>query len=395
MQKNNLKYYLIAITFTVCLFLGLRHFSVLANIARYTLKILAPFLMGFAFAFILNGPANWFEAKFRKSKKPFIQKKARPIAVNITLIITAICILFTIFALIPQLIESSTILVQNMPTYISELRALFDKFMAKVDMPTDIVTNANTAFSTVSKSAETYLKQLAPALASSVVDIGTNIVNVFLGAVIAIQILYDSDKMSNQVRRITYAFLPEKKAQSAEELASLTAKFFHSYFTVQFLNGIIIGVASVIALYIFQFPYASLIGVFLGITSMIPVFGPFIGAIPSFLVIAMADPMKGVWFVVLVVVIQTIVSNFVTPYLMSEKLEIPGLWIMVSVIIGGSLFGFIGMIIATPLFAVFYTCVKRETIKRENAKLAAKQSPPPALPATTSAGKLPPPSDKS
>lgn len=380
MRKETLKYYLIAAGFTVCLYLGLAHFSVLANIVNTGRRILSPFILGFALAFILSGPTNWFEKKFQKLKHPFFQKNGRMLAATITLLIAAIAFLFTIFGLIPQLIESTSILIGNMPTYLNDLRKTFDEVMTKVDIPNDVISDTNTAFQNMSKNLVSSLNTIAPDIASTVVSFGTNVVNVFIAVAVATQVLFESDKLVAQCKRLFAAFVPERRQTYLSHVGSTTITLFHNYITVQFISGIVLGILSVIGLYIFGFPYATLIGVFMGVTSMIPVFGTFIGMIPSFFIIVMSDPIKGLWYIVFALVVQQIVGNFVTPNLMTEKLGLPGLWIMVSVTVGGALMGFVGLIIGTPVFAVFYAMLREATQKREMKNKLSSTTPQLKLP---------------
>lgn len=371
MRKENLKYYLYLVAFTICLYLGLAHFSVLVNIFRTTLRILAPFIVGIAFAFVLNGPTNWFEKFILKYKRPIIQKNARFLAVTITLIITGLSLLFIFFGLIPQLAESTNTLISNLPGYFNALHSLFDSLMVKFDVSTETIQKVNVAFKSFTKSVTSNLDSLAPTVASTVSSVITNVVNVFIGGVVAVQLLFDTEKLMRQLRRLFSALLPQKQLRILLHISNTTIKIFRNYIYVQFMSGVIVGVISVLALYIFNFPYATLVAVFMGVTSMIPVFGSFIGMIPSFFIIVMANPVKGFWYIILALAVQQIVGNFITPNLVIGKLGLPGLLIMVSVSVGGATMGPLGLIIGTPIFAVFYALLKEWVEIREKKKKLA------------------------
>lgn len=170
--------------------------------------------------------------------------------------------------------------------------------------------------------------------------------------------------MLNNVKKLYMLFYPESKAKSLIEILRLSNKTFTNFVTGQFTEAIIIGVLCFIGMVILKIPFALIISVLVGFTALIPVFGAFIGTFVGVFLIIMVAPIKAVWFVIFIVVLQQLEGNLIYPRVVGKSVGLPGIWVLLSVTVGGSVFGIVGMLISVPVCSVLYTLLSRTVNKR-------------------------------
>ena len=214
----------------------------------------------------------------------------------------------------------------------------------------------------------TLLKNLASSIAPSVFDITknftTSVINLGMGIIVSVYFMGCKDKLIFQTKKLCYAYLPKRIVPKVMEIGDLSNNIFGKFVYGKILDSLIIGVLCFIVMSICGFDYPPLISVIIGVTNVIPVFGPFIGAIPSIFIMLMIDPIEAVWFTVFILILQQIDGNLIGPKILGNSIGISGFWIMASVIIGGGLFGFFGMLLAVPLFSTFYVLLGRAVNRR-------------------------------
>ena len=190
------------------------------------------------------------------------------------------------------------------------------------------------------------------------------LVNFFIGFVFACYILLQKEKLSRQIKKVLYAFLPEKAVQKTLDVASLSYRTFSSFVTGQCLEAVILGTMFFVVMSIFQFPYALLIGVVIAFTALIPIFGAFIGCVIGAFLILVVNPMKALMFIILFLVLQQIEGNLIYPHVVGGSVGLPSIWVLLAVTVGGSLMGVLGMLIFIPLFSVLYALFREFVYKR-------------------------------
>ena len=187
---------------------------------------------------------------------------------------------------------------------------------------------------------------------------GSTLLDIVLGIVSALYMLMDKERLLRYVRKINYALFPEEVSKYFHRMSLLSSKIFNNFIVGKAIDSLIIGILCYVGSLIFQFPYALLLSVFVGVTNMIPVFGPFIGAIPGVVILFIIHPITAVYFALFVFALQQFDGNVLGPMILGDKLGLPSIGILFSVCIGGGLFGIVGMFIGVPCFAVFYVAVK-------------------------------------
>ncbi|WP_090042306.1 AI-2E family transporter [Clostridium frigidicarnis] len=335
------------------------------------ISIIKPFLIAIAIAFVLNIPMKLLEEKvlkfMDKSQNRFVRGIKRPISLTITLVAVIGLIIGLFIFVIPQLSDSVSTLVRNVPEYAKSLEAMMTQTVSN-DMINDLINQALNMW----KEVLQVLGQVSGAVVSQVLDItigfASGVVNFFIGLILAIYMLLSKEKLTLQTKKVIYAFINKGKAEKIMEIAKISNIKFSKFVGGQCLEAVILGTLCFIGMTILSMPYTLLVSTVVGVTALIPIFGALIGTIPTSFIILMVDPVKAVWFIILIIVIQQLEGHFIYPLVVGSSIGLSALWVMFSMIVGGSLFGVLGMLIGIPLFGVIYTVFGTITNKRLQEK---------------------------
>ena len=216
-----------------------------------------------------------------------------------------------------------------------------------------------------------YGQNLAGTLVNSTVIVATNVahavITLILGIVFAINILAEKEKLKSQVKRVLYAYLPQKPTDKFVKVCNLTNHAFSNFIVGQCTEACILGTLCFIGMCIFRFPYALLISVLVAFMALIPIFGSFLSVSIGALLILVVSPIQAFWFVVFFIVLQQVEGNFIFPRVVGSKIGLPALWVLAAITIGGNVFGLVGMIVNIPICSVLYT-ILREDVKKRREK---------------------------
>lgn len=352
----------------VTFYLVISHLNIAWNILLAIFSALTPFIYGVVFAFLLMPFRNLCENKLLK-KFDWKQSTKRKIAVFASIILM-IVVLIGFFALIvPQLISSISLFVQNLSGYIKNVQNLVDQLQVG---DTDILDGVIDVLYTGANSLTEWLTGASGGLTklvSYVTEMVYGVINFLIGIIVAMYLLFDSEKFGLQMKKVLYCILPQNVTEELIKIGELTADMFYKFISGKAVDSLIIGIICYVGCKIMNMPYAVLIAVVVGITNMIPVFGPFIGAIPCLVILVMIDWVKSLEFLVFIIVLQQCDGNIIGPYILGDAVGLPTLWVMFAIIVGGALFGVVGMFIGVPTFAVIYILVKQlidDVLKKKN-----------------------------
>ena len=231
--------------------------------------------------------------------------------------------------------------------------------------------------------------QVAPKLIDFTMDFTTGVINWVIGLVVSVYMLYSKETLIRQVKKLVAAVLPVKISDKVLEVGAVSNRIFVRYLLGRIYDSLIVLVLCFIGMSILQMPYAPLISVVVGVTNIIPVFGPFLGGVPSALILLMVDPMKGLWFIIFIIVLQQVDGNIICPLIVGDSLGISGIWVLAGVTLGGGLGGVAGMVLGVPILAVLYLLLSEFVNKRLQKKgtVVAAEGPAAAGPE----GEQPPP----
>ena len=335
------------------------------------LSIFTPFFFGLAIAYIMNPMVNFFDLKvyrklFKNGKK---EKTSRYLSLTTASIIFIGIIVALFSLLIPTMIRSIDTLASNIGTYLNDSKNLLLSFSDSKKYAEVIESFYDNISGTVVGWFSTdNLENLFLIVRDRVFTTLKTIYNLLIGFVISIYILYDKEKFKGQIKKILYALFKEETVNNILENIRNTDRVFADFFNAKLLDSFIVGLICFVFMIIFKMPYATMISVIIGVTNIIPYFGPFIGAIPAGLIILLADPSKCIWFLLFIFILQQFDGSILGPKILGSKTGLSSFWVLFSLLVFGSLFGVVGMIIGVPIFSIFYTFVDNRLKKRLEAK---------------------------
>ncbi len=354
--KENIKAYTISGIFIVITYFILKNGAVIFKFLGSFFTTLMPFILGFAFAFILIPLRNLIEKDCFKRLK-WSYKTKRNVAVLITMIVFIIVIASFFIVLIPQLVESIKTLINSFDGYVNAFTSLFQNVEIQGEYR-ELFESAIEALKTFVNSLISGENNLISIVVSYSLSFLSSIVNAFISLIIAVYLLLDEEKFKSQVCRVIYAICTRGTSNKIFYVAKLTSKMFNSFIFGKALDSLIIGVICWVGTAILKIPYSTLISFVIGITNMIPVFGPFIGAIPCIFILIFINPISAIEFSIFVLALQQVDGNIIGPKILGGSLGLPALWVMFAIIVGGGLFGVIGMFLGVPLFSVIYVLIR-------------------------------------
>ena len=213
-----------------------------------------------------------------------------------------------------------------------------------------------------------YIANVMPKIFAFAGTLASSVTNILMGFAMSIYMLASKDMLLRQSHNFLYAFVPLKYAQKASKLAKTASEIFGKYINGQLLDALLVGIVCFIGMSIIGLPYALLISTIISVTNIIPIFGPFIGAIPSAFILLIGNPIDALWFIIFILVLQQIDGNIICPRIVGDAVGLPAWWTLVAIFIGGGMFGFIGMIIGVPTFTVIYKLLKKSIARRLEKK---------------------------
>lgn len=367
-KKKKLTWWIIGIvTACILIFLGVQHIEAVANAVSWCTSLVSPLIVGFAFALILNVPMRFFESLlWKKTNKPFWQKMRRPVAFLISLVAIIGILAGVIWLVIPELVEAIKIIVQGIVDFVNTLSAMSEAELAELPLGNVLL---NVDWDKLLASLQTWLKNQGGTIVNTAFGTISSLVggifDFFISFIFAIYILFSKDTLKLQVKRLIRAWFPKNFGEWSIHAASVANVNFRNFVSGQTLDAVILGVLCMLGMLILQIPYAPMVGALVGVTALIPVVGGFIGAIVGAFMILTVDPVKAVIFIIFLLILQQLEGNLIYPRVMGSKVNLPGIWILAAVTIGGGIAGPIGMLLAVPVASTVYVLVKEATAKRE------------------------------
>ena len=345
--------------------------SIRAWIAKL-LGILSPFVWGLVISYLLAPMMRvmekaWFiplGARLFRRNKPGARRFGRALSVLVSILIFLAILTALVYLILPQLYRSLAMIVDNSQTYMANLTAWAERLLEKTPeieaYVTDVMGSAN------QRVLDWLQSSVLPSLGSFVTNLTTGVVvvlkglyNLIIGIIVSAYILGNLEKCAAGAKRLLYSVFTVEAAEKLREGVAFTDRTFMGFITGKLLDSAIVGLICYIVCAVIKMPYALLVSVIVGVTNIIPFFGPLIGAIPSAIIILMVSPIKCLIFVIFVIVLQQVDGNIIGPKILGNTTGINGFWIMFSIILGAGLVGFWGMLLGVPVFVVIYTLLNK------------------------------------
>lgn len=343
--------------------------------------IISPFIYGFVMAYLLSPIYNATVMGLYKLLGKYFKNKQRLFSFCklVASVVAVVCLIGAVAGLIalivPQVIESLTGILKSLPQRLTQLSALFNDITSKMDNKRLAMKMSEIYAQVQTNLIELAQTKLLPGMGTLVGQVSTQVIltlktmmNVMIGVMACVYMLNSKERFQGQFKKVILATLPKEKAEAVFDFAKFTNRTFGGFINGKIIDSIIIGIICFILMKIFGFPCPILISAIIGITNVIPFFGPFIGAIPAAIIILLVSPIHTLYFLILIFVLQQVDGNIIGPAILGNTTGIASFWVLFSIVIGGGLFGFIGMVLGVPVFAIIYYYFSRSINKRLEAK---------------------------
>lgn len=366
LNKKNIKRVLLLIACAILLYWGLNNLSVLGGLLSSILSLFSPLLIGVGIAYVMNlllmAIERLWDKALKKAPELWRVKLKRPICLTLAFLLFLGIIFAIIFILIPRLEEAGTTLVANVPTYITQIQGWWDNLTAfaadhGITLP-ELSMNVEDATKFITK----LLTSNGDSVVNTTINITTSIlgalVNVLLALVFSVYMLAQKEKLLAQSKRLLLAALPQKAGERTMHILKLTNGAFSSFVTGQVTEAFILGTLCCLGMLILRLPYALPVSVIISFTSLIPIFGAWIGAATGAFLIVFVSPVKALTFLIFLLILQQVEGNLIYPKVVGKSVGLPGLWVLAAVTIGGGAFGVLGMLLGVPVCSVIYALLQ-------------------------------------
>ena len=334
---------------SIAFYLFLNNLGYFVGGFRELLRILSPFAGGVVIAFVLNPMSKWFHRVLLHGT-PHL----RWVAILLSYIVAVLLLALLAWLVVPQIASSVAMLFNSLPGYFEGLQNtllyLQDSYGLQMQSVLRILDDSEAMMRELYNVAVAAMPQIVTTIGS----VASNFVAVFTAVASSVYMLSGKDKLIHQIKTLVHAFLPESVANNTLRICHYANENFTGFFVGKIIDSAIIGVLTFVLMSILRLDFALLVSVFVGITNIIPVFGPFIGAIPSIFILLLVDPVQALIFAVLILFIQQLDGNFIGPKILGQSIGISSLWVLFSIVVGGDHFGLVGMVVGVPLFATLY-----------------------------------------
>ncbi|MDY3985319.1 AI-2E family transporter [Dysosmobacter sp.] len=376
LNTSNIKKIKGLILFAAAVCLVVMNFEVVLEGGILGLEIIKPFAVGAAIAFVLNIPMSAVEKRLLAGiKNQRGEKLKRPLSILLALIAVVLVVVLVVMNVIPQITKTMLDLGNKIPKFLVNVQGYLEEMFVSQPQLLAVLNEFDPAkidWKSIVNGTIGFMKSGLSSVLTSTVSVASGIingvVNIFISLIFSIYILAQKEKLGNQTKRLLHAYLPPKTYGSILKIASLMSRNFGNFITGQCTEAVILGAMFVIAMSIFGFPYAVMVGVLIAFTALIPIVGAFIGCFIGAFLIMVDDPMKAVWFLVLFVVLQQLEGNLIYPHVVGNSVGLPSIWVLAAVTVGGSLMGVGGMLIFIPIISTVYSLVREDVNKKNSLK---------------------------
>ena len=358
-----------AIALSIIFFFLIYRFDGFGSAISTLTGILMPFIYGAVIAYLLKPVCNSIENFLHRFIPEKMNGLINALSVALTILFGLLLVYALVMMIVPQLITSVTTLYYTAQANITRFM-YWANHLEFIENNEQIMELLNSAYAALNTNLDTWIKNtLLPSMqnivsgaAIGVLNVVTVAKNLIIGIIVAVYMLASRKRFVQQGKLVLHSIVRPRWAQLITEEVKYADKMFGGFINGKIMDSAIIGVLCYIGCLIFKFPSALLVSVIIGVTNVIPFFGPFIGAIPATLLILIQNPIKALWFVLFVLVLQQLDGNIIGPKILGNTTGLSSFWVLFAILLFGGLWGFVGMIVGVPLFAVIYDVIKKLVI---------------------------------
>lgn len=353
---------------------ALYRFDAIITLFKTLLSILTPFIMGLFMALLINLPLRLLERVIiLPVTRPALQKMRRAITLSLSVLIVGVVIALLLIVIIPEVSGAVERLIRVIPGLLKDLELWLTERNANVRQTLGLVETNEGEVRDIFQRAYQFLVGGLSYSSGVVISAAGFLVNLVVGLVFAIYLLFSKEVIQNQFSRLLRSLLPPRVSRRALEISRMLIRAYTNFLGGQLLQAFISSVLTTLVLIIFGFPYAVLIGLITFVSALIPVFGPFISGVLGMLLVLTVSPSQTLWFLLAFFIVQQLSGSVIYPRIMSNAIDIPSIWVLVAVTLGGGIMGIPAMLLFIPLTAVAFHLVSEYVSKKEQAARGTEQ----------------------
>lgn len=372
-QTTIAAYALLVLVIAISYYLALSNFSAVWATIRKLFHPILPMVYGFAIAYLLNPIMVGAEAFLKRAKfyGKLKQKRQRAFSLLLTYLFSIAVLVVFVLIILPLVASNVTVMYGQLQNYVGATESFANDLLERVPqdlIPQEYIEQLTQMAGSSIQNLINWMATSAPKVIGLIWQLGSGLIATFLAVVVSIYLLFAKERFIAQLRKILCAFLPQKSVRRIVMVTRTTHMMFGRFITGKIVDSIIIGILCFVGLSIMQMPNAVLVSFIVGITNVLPYFGPFIGAVPGFILIAVMSPVQGLIFLIFILVLQQIDGNIIGPMILGDSTGLSAFWVVFAILFFGGLFGVAGMFIGVPTFGVIYALIKDSITERLNAK---------------------------
>ncbi|MFP3155707.1 AI-2E family transporter [Lachnospiraceae bacterium ZAX-1] len=360
----------IIVIMSIAVFFAIFRYQELSASLDRMLNILQPIIIGLVFAYliapIVNAEERWLVPRLEnyRTEKRKAKTLARFISICGALVLVFVIIAILLEMVIPELYRSIVQLVYTLPRQVDAFMVWFNNY---TNSDTELAGYVEMGLTRATEYLENWAKteffpqtkNIVTSLTTGLIGVIKLLVNFVIGVILSVYLLMSKETFIGQSKKIIYAIFPSKSGNVIIETVRKSNEIFGGFISGKIVDSFIIGVICFVALYLLKMPYAVLVSVIVGVTNIVPFFGPYVGAVPSAILITLSNPIQGLYFVIFILILQQVDGNIIGPRILGESTGLSAFWVVFAILVGSGLFGFAGIIMGVPVFGVIYYLVKK------------------------------------
>ena len=372
-HRMSIKKYIIYVLITALAVLAVLNIKWVISAAGNLFSILSPLIIGCILAYLLNLIMVKLEKLyFPRSQKRFINASRRPVCLTLSILLIFVIAALVIGLIVPEIVNIFIVLGDTLPVYGEKIMILIETYKSDFPILEEYISqylqvggiDLQSLLSSMVDFAKNGVGDFITSTVTVISDIAGGMINFVIGLIFAIYILFNKEKLAEQLRRITESYMKPTMARKARYFFTTADKCFSSFIVGQCTEAVILGMLCAVGMTILQIPYATTIGTLVGATALIPIVGAYIGAVVGTFMILVVDPIKALWFLIFLLILQQVEGNIIYPKVVGSSIGLPGMWVLAAVTVGGGLLGVPGMLIGVPLTATIYKLVEADVAHR-------------------------------
>lgn len=370
--SKNYKYILGMIAFAAFLYMLVLNVQNIFGVANSLYRAILPLIIGCLIAFILDIIVHRYELLFPKTKLCWMEKIKRPFCTVAGLISVAFMIGFVLYMAIPQTIHSISLALKNLPEVYNQWIIWGQTVTNQYPIINEVLLGKSTANQTNINQLAGYASKWMGGIVNTFGNILYFLINLLIGFVFSVYLLLNKKQLLKEAKEFGEAYLSAKVMEQTIYVLKVFNKTFSNFFVGQFLDALILGTLVGIGLMVFDIPYALNIACVIGLTALVPLVGAYVGASIGIIMLLVESPVHALAFLIILITMQQLENNFIYPKVVGNSIGLPGIWVFASIILGGNLFGVVGMLLSVPVVASLYKIMRSDVKKRLDIKSERK-----------------------